>query len=237
MSVAVSSWVWEHSQARGNARLVLLAIADCADDTGANAYPSLNTIADKAKVSRRTAIRAIEELVGMGELERHHGAGRRGQGGVSNGYRVTMVAVGTSDTVTPLEPEKGCQDGTSDTLALVPSEREVVSTTTRSGVTGGTRTVLNRPNTETRRKPATPVPDDFTVTDRMREWAAAEGIQPWAIDAETEQFIDWHRAKDSRNRDWTATWRTWMRKAKGWRPEIMRRQSDGMDLGPNMDVC
>lgn len=234
MSVYVSSWVWEHSNATGNARLVLLAIADCADDSGANAWPSLQSIARKAKVSRRTAIRAISELVDMGELECTRGAGQRGAGGVTNRYRVTMVPAPTGDTVSP---PSGDTDGTRDNLALVTNQTEVVTPQVKGGDTGGTRTSLTSLEPTTRRRPATPVPADFTVTDAMAEWAEAQGIQRWAIPLETEQFLDWHRSKDSRNRDWAATWRTWMRKAKGFRPEITRPDTATANLGPNTSVC
>jgi hypothetical protein len=63
------SWVWDHSQAEGNARLVLLAIADNAGHDGRDAWPSQETLARKCRVSVRTVRRAIKELVDLGELE------------------------------------------------------------------------------------------------------------------------------------------------------------------------
>lgn len=123
MSVKVTSLVWEHSRASGTARLVLLAIADFSDDAG-SAWPSLTTIARKCNVSRSTAIRAVAELVGGGELVRVHGGGRHGRGGVSNGYRVT-VKESQPDTTSPAR--SGVTDGTSSEMELVPNRAEVVS--------------------------------------------------------------------------------------------------------------
>lgn len=62
------------------------------------------------------------------------------------------------------------------------------------------------------RKRGTRVPDDFEIDDGLREWARknAPGID---LRAETEQFLDYHRGKGSVQKDWRATWRTWMRKA------------------------
>lgn len=37
------TWVWDQSTTAGNERLVLLAIADTADDHGGNAWPSIWT--------------------------------------------------------------------------------------------------------------------------------------------------------------------------------------------------
>jgi hypothetical protein len=45
-----------------------MAIADNAWDDGTHAWPSITTIANKARVSKRTASRCIAELVEMGEL-------------------------------------------------------------------------------------------------------------------------------------------------------------------------
>lgn len=87
MSIGVMTWVWTHSQSRNGARLVLLAIADCASDDGGNAWPSIDTIRRKANLkSDRTVQAAIKELVDLGELKVKANAG---PGGV-NRYTVIM---------------------------------------------------------------------------------------------------------------------------------------------------
>lgn len=62
-----------------------------------------------------------------------------------------------------------------------------------------------------RRRPATPAPPSFDVSESMWAWAEAEGVLPDEIPRETENFLDRHRAKDSKFSDWEAAWRTWMR--------------------------
>jgi len=62
------SWVFEHSQATGNDRLVLLAIADQSDADGFNAYPSIPTIAHMSRVPERTVQRCLERLEAGREL-------------------------------------------------------------------------------------------------------------------------------------------------------------------------
>jgi len=68
MSIRVMSDVWDLSESTGSARLVLLAIADSCDHDGTNAWPAIETIAKKTKVSRSTVKRAIKELVALDEL-------------------------------------------------------------------------------------------------------------------------------------------------------------------------
>jgi len=62
----------------------------------------------------------------------------------------------------------------------------------------------------------TRLPDDFTLTDELSDWARREtpGVDP-AV--ETEKFCDYWRAKtgkDATKVDWVATWRNWMRNAR-----------------------
>lgn len=78
MSIAAMNWIWEHSPASGNERLVLLAIADCADDEGRNAWPSIAKLATKARLDTRTVQRVITRLETAGHLAVERGAGRRG---------------------------------------------------------------------------------------------------------------------------------------------------------------
>jgi hypothetical protein len=62
MSVACSTWVWKHSSATGTEFLVLLALADGADDEGHNHYPSQKALAAKCRISERTVRRAVWTL-------------------------------------------------------------------------------------------------------------------------------------------------------------------------------
>ncbi len=69
MSVRVMSWVWDHSQAHGADRLVLLAIADAADDDGWY-FDGLDVIARKANVPPVKAHDVVSRLVDGGRLTR-----------------------------------------------------------------------------------------------------------------------------------------------------------------------
>jgi DNA-binding transcriptional MocR family regulator len=67
MSLKAINWVWDHSESRGSRRLVLLALADYADNAN-QCYPSARTLAKKSKISEMTVHRAIRELSEIGEI-------------------------------------------------------------------------------------------------------------------------------------------------------------------------
>jgi hypothetical protein len=84
MSVQAMSWVFDHSETVGGARLVLLAIANHHNRETGTAFPSYDTIAREARLSRSAVRRAVERLEASGELlvERPETNGR----GRSNRY-------------------------------------------------------------------------------------------------------------------------------------------------------
>lgn len=68
MSVRAISRVWERSRAKGSELLVLLAIADYADDSGRDAWPMMTTIAQKSRLSERGLREVMRRLVADAEL-------------------------------------------------------------------------------------------------------------------------------------------------------------------------
>lgn len=103
MSIKVTNWVWCNSQSRNGARLVMLALADRADDSGC-AWPSIEDICERTLLSPRAVQKGISKLVEIGELEVEEGGGRR----VRNRYRI-VPKPRTSDGVTHEKP--GHDDG------------------------------------------------------------------------------------------------------------------------------
>jgi len=77
MSVTVMGLVWEHSRHKGGDLLVLLALADHADDFGIS-YPSIDHLAQKTRMSRRNTIYVIRRLEKSRELHVYNNAGPAG---------------------------------------------------------------------------------------------------------------------------------------------------------------
>lgn len=138
MSVRVMAWVWEHSKSVGSDRLVLLAIADCANDAGRDAYPAMSTIARKANVDKRTAQRSVRALVELGELAVHENAGPHG----THRYRLLMDAGRQSATGGNPPPR---QDATPGESPRVADDHSGISSL--KGRQAATRTVLEPSST------------------------------------------------------------------------------------------
>ncbi|MBC2712885.1 MAG: replication protein [Desulfosarcina sp.] len=65
---------------------------------------------------------------------------------------------------------------------------------------------------------STPAPDDFPITDQMKEYAAAKGCVADLEDM-TEGFLIHHRAKGSVFASWYSAWQKWLRNQMEWHPE------------------
>ncbi len=55
----------------------------------------------------------------------------------------------------------------------------------------------------------TPIPDEFTATPEMLEWAESHGLSN-DIEFRTGQFIRFQRRRGNTSDDWEAEWRVWM---------------------------
>lgn len=80
MSIDVMNTVWKHSSQKGGALLMLLAIADFADDDGF-AWPSVTTLAKKARMSERNARYVLRSLEQAGEIQTTPRGGQHGTSG------------------------------------------------------------------------------------------------------------------------------------------------------------
>lgn len=210
MSVRVMTWVWEHSQSKSTDRLVLLAIADCAADDGSNAFPSMKKLTLKTGLTDRGVQRSIARLVALGELKVALNAGPRG----CNRYRVVMrpPTVVHPDPESP--PTNSHPDEESPRPTVPPTEMHADPDPRSPG------TALDPSKDSSSKSPrartrGTRLPDSFTISPEMRDWAK-EHVPQLAGAGETEKFIDYWRAQPGQRGvklDWPATWRNWMRRA------------------------
>lgn len=103
MSIRVMSRVWDHSRHKGSALLLLLAIADNANEAG-EAWPSIDTLAKKVRMTDRNVQMLVQRLVDSGELQVEPGGGKHH----TNHYRVTLNGEATNtEKFSPLATPNG----------------------------------------------------------------------------------------------------------------------------------
>ncbi len=110
MSIKIMTQVWECSKADGSDLLVLLCLADMANDEG-ECWPSMATIARKCRIDVRNARKRIRGLEKLGDVVVIVGGGTSSsKGGLrSNRYRITVhmeadtesAAIGVDSSVSP----------------------------------------------------------------------------------------------------------------------------------------
>ena len=99
MSIRVMTLIWDRYPGGGSKLLAMLALADWASDDGTRVYPSMETLADKMRMSRRQAVRIVHQLSTDGFLD----LVSKGKGGrhVSNRYQLRLDHLATLPVIKP----------------------------------------------------------------------------------------------------------------------------------------
>lgn len=198
MSIEVMSQVTQRYPGGGGELLVALALADNAAPDGQRIYPSVDDLAKRARLDRRTVQRHIRKMVTCGWLILvSANSGRRGD---TNRYRISPEWLAGGECVPPAavvrrEPERKPKPLTGDILSPVESvdnsPPEHVGRVTLECLTGdthATQTTMNHQNT----LPPTPkaVSVDKLVeqpkqpnirTSGLAEKAGCKPLPSWAV--------------------------------------------------------
>lgn len=197
MSVRIMAAIWE-TALEPTDKLVILALADCANDEGL-CWPSIATVARKSGVSERSVQRAIRKAEGAGILTRTEVKGK--------GCKYVLHP---RHTVTPdtQSPPTECHH-TPDTVSPKPS-----------------RTTKPKKDKPSLGKRPTRLPANFAPIMSGKTAAVVAGWPPGRLEDEVEHFCDHHTAKGTLSHDWQASWRTWVRNSKRWEPRNANRKPD-----------
>ena len=129
MSIEVMNDVWRYSKAKGTDRLVLIALADQANDQRER-WPSVSSIGKKCLLTPRNVQKRIRSLEELGEVIVIYGAGTSSsKGGVrSNRYRIIVYmadpdpvgadTISTPQTLSDTTPSESDDPVASDTQTL-----------------------------------------------------------------------------------------------------------------------
>jgi len=98
--------VWENGPEDRTETLVLLALADRANDDGSSCYPSLDEITERCRLSRQGALNVIDRLDENGYLTKTSGGGR----GNPNNYQLHPERLKGSNSLDGKDEQKGKAD-------------------------------------------------------------------------------------------------------------------------------
>lgn len=74
----------------------------------------------------------------------------------------------------------------------------------------------SRPPSVGRRKPARPIPADWSPTEAHQAKASELGLN---VHSEADEFVNWALSKDERKADWDAAFRNWLTRSAKWKRE------------------
>lgn len=203
MSIRLMSAVWS-VDLPDSEKLVLLALADCANDEG-QCWPSMANLARKCSKSDRTIQAAIKELVSKGHLTRKETPGRGCR------YIVHPRSDCTPERSSPPKGTTRTPEAVSDkpSRTLTPSGDKSPSGSARAG-----KPVPARPK-GTFIDPDWKAPEvadlPLSVREQVGGWLAGE------YERQAAMFVNHFVASSSpsaRKRDWTRTWHNWLLRAE-----------------------
>lgn len=161
-------------------KIVLLALADCANDEG-HCWPSMATLAKKCSKGERTVQGVIKELVSAGHLTRREVLGK-----------------GCNYTVHPR----------SDCAPAKPAPPQRTAVTPAAAADKPSRTIKTPKEARAHELPVGWVPAEFGTKTKSR--GVVDGWPPGEFDAQLEHFTAHHRGRGNKFKDWQDAWSTWV---------------------------
>lgn len=241
--------VWQHSKQKGSALIMLLAIADHADDAGV-AYPGVESLAQKCRMSERNIRYLGESLAQSGELEIVLNAGPRG----TNLYKLKVNPnlelfngeeniAGRGKTLPPGRPAS--KKGVGGRKASVGGAAIAVAAES-------SRTVSTREPSSTPPPPPIPkkrgkshLPSDFGISESVRRWGIEQGYAAY-LEHHLAYFIDYARSNGKQYLDWDGAFRNCIRSdwgrvrfdlvKRGWKPAQQQVTCQFIDR-QGSDIC
>jgi hypothetical protein len=231
MSLEAMQRVWHCSKSKGTARVVMLAIADCADENGV-AWPSIGFLCRRAGgVDRRGMIRHLQALVAAGEIT----AIGEGCRGVIK-YRIALAGpAATSGEKTTSGTRATSGEKTTSGTRATSGENATTSSgenTTGTGGENATQTQMETKSNPKRAKAATTQRvglndlEAYVQTGAFRDWKqlSAPSVDPMPV---IERMRDYCASRGKHYHDYAAALRNWMRTEQ----QRFEAHAEQLDLG------
>ena len=224
MSRAARDWAWSRRGLTPAQRLVLLALAERADEQGESCFPSLGQLERMTELSRRGITKALSGLDGR-LIERDRGGPRR-----STSYRLLLAV--------PTEDERSSEDVEPSSLPVGGEQRSLENSVPAGREQGsqgrehispsvGNRVPPNRHKNRHRTEyepslcgdaaphPANPpggnrwkssrIQPDWRPSERVFDWAAKQGMTRDWVEAQLDEFLVYWTDTGECRKSWDAT--------------------------------
>ncbi len=230
MSVKLMAKAWE-AEIGGTELLVLLSLADFANDEG-ECFPSLDTIAKKAKVSRsalKYVLKTFENLKVIEREKRYRDNGSQ----TSTRYRILRLNITKEEYQKAYQKARGYAKKEGGGHNVAGGSHDVATPKNNKNeqiVAGGEATqcgllepsyrtkekkeknILKKEKKESGKKFSFSLPSNRSFENLSEEYK--EKLEGFAIQADQgwcfEDFISYHVAKGSKFKNWAMAYRTWL---------------------------
>lgn len=229
MSIAALNWAWSQDCPTPTSKLVLLALADKANDEG-ECWPTMGHVAEMAGVSSRQVSTHLSRLEEAGLIRRRRKRSLVGHLGrytfrlnLTTGSRLPVDQEKPASTRSALPVDQGKPASGGEGVSAGQSQEKSTSGSSqkdenhRKSSVGSHRKPASGHKATTKKQPSRTalarkhrMPDGWQPNDQHRRFAADEGLD---LAREQAQFADYHAAKGSTFVDWDAAFRTWLRNA------------------------
>lgn len=198
-------------------------------NSGGQCSPGYDIIAEELGVHRATIFRAVEVAVRLGWLAQPVRHGRTVADFIFTfPPNVAPERHQEADNIAPEQhqesPKVAAVQSQSRTGANTKSQRQRASSeksraSPRNGSLNGIR------EQERERVHARQIPDDWVPTEQDLQFAIREGLSLDQAQRQGLQFRDYWRSKGTTRVDWSATWRSWIRREADRRPNTQRGEA------------
>lgn len=251
MSVRVMADVWSRFPGKGSRLLIMLALADYANEHGDHIYPSIRALSVRVRLTRSQTQRVLHGLISDGWINVIANA-TGGAPGTTRHYRLNVEKLRETGSIdaTPTGSAHAARRGSAH--AAPTGSADATGSVSATGSTNATRTgrthaadgshpcdpihhdPLRTPSLSRThaREGATPVPPDFAPTQQTISILTARAGVAKPTPENIWSFVDHYQGTGELREDWQAVFRKWMtreQRSKGngasGHPQIGRKGS------------
>jgi len=194
MSIAALNWAWEAPVSQSTHRLILVALGDMANESW-EAYPSWEYLIKRTCLSRNTIGKVLSTLREMGVIT--DTGERKG--------RTESVVVYKLNKYEKWSSTKNDTAYISSTKIGTQAVPNLTISSTKIGIQNpkGTQREPTYTKKIIKKKKETPIPENFTVSDRVKKWAGEKGhtnleehLENFVLTSEAKgyTYVDWDKA-------------------------------------------